>query len=78
MCVCVRQHDVECVSLTVCVLICTCPRCPLRCTCADSLDGGEAGRRSSWMKLRRCLYSSLLFSQVELLDVVWQIGTRCG
>ena len=26
-----------------------------------SLDGGGAGRGSSWMKLRRCLYSSLLF-----------------
>ena len=29
-----RQHDVECVSLTVCVLVCTYPRCPLISTCA--------------------------------------------
>ena len=43
-----------------------------------SLDGGGAGRGSSWMKLRRCLYSSLLLPQVELLDEAWQIGTRCG
>ena len=33
-----------------------------------SLDGDVAGRGSSWMKLRRCLYSSLLLPQVELLD----------
>ena len=29
------QHDVECVSLTDCLLVCRCPRCPLRSTCAD-------------------------------------------
>ena len=43
-----------------------------------SLDGGGAGRRSSWMKLRRCLYSSLLFPQVELLDEAWQIKSYVG
>ena len=43
-----------------------------------SLDGGGAGRGSNWMKLRRCLYSSLLGPQVELLEEAWQIRTRCG
>ena len=41
-----------------------------------SLDGGGAGRGSSWMKLRKCLYSSLLLPQVELQEEAWQIGTR--
>ena len=36
-----RQHDVECVSLTVCVLVCSCPRCPLRSTCADIPKWGQ-------------------------------------
>ena len=40
-----RQHDVECVSLTVCVWICTCPICPLRCTCADFPRWGRGWQR---------------------------------
>ena len=43
-----------------------------------SLDGGGAGRGPSWMKLRRSLYSSLLFPQMEQLEEAWQIGSRCA
>ena len=39
-----------------------------------SLDGGGAGRGSSWMKLRRCLYSSLLFPRWSC----WMRNGRLG
>ena len=70
MCVCVCVC-VWCVCVYVCVCVCTGARGLI------SLGEGWAGRGSSWMKLRRCLYSSLL-PGMELLDVVWQIGRRCA
>ena len=92
MCVCVYVCVCLCVCVCVCVFMCVCVcvvcvcvcMCMCVCVCVStgargliSLDEGWAGRGSSWMKLRRCLYS-LLLPGMELLDVVWQIGRRCA
>ena len=39
-----------------------------------SIDGGGAGRGSSW----RLLKTSLFLPEVKLLDDVWRIWRRCG
>ena len=78
-----------CGCVYVCMYVCVCGVCVCMCVCVCvcvlstcardliSLGEGWAGRGSRWMKLRRCLYSSLL-PGMELLDVVWQIGRRCA
>ena len=76
VCVCVYVCVCMCVCVVcVCMYVCVCV--VYRCPRFDSLGEGWAGRGSRWMKLRRCLYSSLL-PGMELLDVVWQIGRRCA
>ena len=93
MCVCVYVCVCVCMCVCVCgvcvcgvCVVCVWCVCMYVCMCVCvstgargliSLDEGWAGRESSLMKLRRCLYSSLL-PGMELLDVVWQIGRRCA